>query len=321
MHSSIPHAPNPPPHKCVASGQVHPLACGENGNATLLECHLPSPCPHVRDCTKWQGTHHRCDPRCFGSHQPTARSIAFPLSNVLPWSPPFCLHHRDNSHYPLLWASCVICGSAQRRLQPKHIREFTERLSDFVQAKKILDGRVHDPYWTFSGGELQILNLAAAMSVAVDLVVMDEPTGRLDKSNRVAFWSCLADLLAKKKTTVLSTTHEESFRESSLVSLPHTVLHICNRRIEVAASDHKRPWRYGLCDCPRTPFAPLFPSGRFAGFFPAWVAFPLASLLSGSCPCASGATRTPFFFASLGFGAVGSVPTFGFDGREVCQSL
>ena len=51
-----------------------------------------------------------------------------------------------------------------------------------------------------------------------------------------------------------------------------------------------------------------FPSGRFADSFPAWAAFGLlgrlSGLLSGVCPSASGATRTPFLFAPLGFAAV-----------------
>ena len=130
-----------------------------------------------------------------------------------------------NFRHPLEWLRKVS--------KRNHVGAFAERLSAFGQAEGILRGRSHDPYWTFSGGELQILNLAAAMSVDVDLLVMDEPTGKLDKNNRLAFWNSLADLLLVRRTTILSTTHEESFRDSRIVALPHSILAIENGKIRV----------------------------------------------------------------------------------------
>jgi len=118
----------------------------------------------------------------------------------------------------------------------KQIRGFAERLTAISQAQKILKGRHRDPYQSFSGGELQILNLAAVMSVDVDLLVMDEPTGKLDKKNKIAFWNSLAELLETKKVTVLSTTHEESFLQSRVVSYPYRLLKIDNKKIVLDGS-------------------------------------------------------------------------------------
>ncbi len=47
---------------------------------------------------------------------------------------------------------------------------------------------------SLSGGELQLLNLAAMLFFRPQLVLMDEPTSKLDDNNRTRFWQLLSAL-------------------------------------------------------------------------------------------------------------------------------
>jgi len=90
------------------------------------------------------------------------------------------------------------------------MEDFQDRLSAIPMAGQLLNGRRFDSCRTFSGGELQMLNLIALACADIDFLVMDEPTGKLDQNNRILFWNLIAELMGQRKFTVLATTHEES---------------------------------------------------------------------------------------------------------------
>ncbi len=118
-----------------------------------------------------------------------------------------------------------------KALSKKHLKEFINRLSSLELVHNILDGRYFDRFQTFSGGELQILILAATVSADIDLLVMDEPTAKLDTQNKSKFWNSLAELLQTKELTVLSTTHENSFLSTSIMEHNNVLLKIENKKI------------------------------------------------------------------------------------------
>lgn len=58
-----------------------------------------------------------------------------------------------------------------------------------------------------SGGELQRVSIAAAMSVNPDILVADEPTSMLDASNRGRILSILGDVIDERNVSVIYISH------------------------------------------------------------------------------------------------------------------
>jgi iron complex transport system ATP-binding protein len=60
------------------------------------------------------------------------------------------------------------------------------------------------PVTRFSGGELQLLKIARALTQQPRIMLLDEPTSHLDPSNK----KMLVDIIKKQNATVLFTTHD-----------------------------------------------------------------------------------------------------------------
>lgn len=127
----------------------------------------------------------------------------------------------------------------------KALKGFRSQLDTVPFARELIKGREFESFRSFSGGELQLLNLAAMSLGDTNLLVMDEPTGKLDSSNRTVFWDALASLLNEKEITVITTTHEMSFRETSLVGHQHRVLRLTGGKV-IATDDMKQSKRLRL---------------------------------------------------------------------------
>ena len=65
----------------------------------------------------------------------------------------------------------------------------------------------HRPVSALSGGQKQLLNLAAAMVTQPDLLILDEPTSQLDPIAASEFLSMLARINREMGTTILLTEH------------------------------------------------------------------------------------------------------------------
>ena len=73
-----------------------------------------------------------------------------------------------------------------------------------------LDGVLFDDTASLSGGQKQILNLASAMAQDPDILILDEPTSRLDPVSREKFFSVLKKLKNELECTVIIAEHNIS---------------------------------------------------------------------------------------------------------------
>lgn len=73
-----------------------------------------------------------------------------------------------------------------------------------------LDDVLFDDCITLSGGQKQILNLASAMVVSPDILVLDEPTSRLDPISKEKFISVLAKLKDDFGISIIIAEHDVS---------------------------------------------------------------------------------------------------------------
>ena len=68
--------------------------------------------------------------------------------------------------------------------------------------------RLSHPVMVLSAGERQRVAIARALAADVDILLLDEPTARLDEANASATSSLLARLTQERRTTVVCATHD-----------------------------------------------------------------------------------------------------------------
>ena len=71
-----------------------------------------------------------------------------------------------------------------------------------------LEGRLHHPVARLSAGERQRVAIARALAADVDVLLLDEPTARLDEANAAAICSLLAELTQEHGVTTVCATHD-----------------------------------------------------------------------------------------------------------------
>ena len=92
-------------------------------------------------------------------------------------------------------------------VQGKNKRQSTERAQDFIQLVGLSGFEHHFPH-ELSGGMRQRANLARALTVDPDVLLMDEPFAALDAQTREIMQSELLRIWRSNRKTVLFITHQ-----------------------------------------------------------------------------------------------------------------
>lgn len=82
-------------------------------------------------------------------------------------------------------------------------KRIAKRIMEEVGIRHLADR----PYTQISGGEMQMVMLARALTQETPFVLMDEPTAHLDLYNEMLFLEIAADFIGKEQKTVLMATH------------------------------------------------------------------------------------------------------------------
>jgi ABC-type multidrug transport system ATPase subunit len=131
---------------------------------------------------------------------------------------------------PFGWFKRLTCISS--------LKAFRETFIQMPGAEELLKGRHFDNCRSFSGGELQMLNLMALTCANIELLIMDEPTSKLDDANRMRFWALVAELMKGREFTVIATTHEASVFNSNTTGCDPIFMQIHNQKIEIDCGGH-----------------------------------------------------------------------------------
>lgn len=102
--------------------------------------------------------------------------------------------------------------------------EVINAIGSFDITKKVLSDKIHHDITNLSGGEQQILNLASMIFDGCELIIMDEPTSKLDSKNRNDFWLFIEEIVKKNKCTMLIVTHDQL--PENIISTPHKIFQI-----------------------------------------------------------------------------------------------
>lgn len=86
-------------------------------------------------------------------------------------------------------------------------KEIEERTADSLQAVGLWEHRKKRPS-QLSGGQKQRVAIARAVAKTPSVIIGDEPTASLDQKTGAEIMELLADLTAKRKTSVILTTHD-----------------------------------------------------------------------------------------------------------------
>tara|TARA_A100001015_G_scaffold310513_1_gene412071 strand:+ start:2214 stop:3896 length:1683 start_codon:yes stop_codon:yes gene_type:complete len=98
-------------------------------------------------------------------------------------------------------------------------------LKSLIERNKGIDEIVGDKGVKLSGGQIQRIGIARALYIDPDLLILDEPTSAIDKTNENKILSILENL--KSKTTIIISSH----KKSSLI--------ICDRILKIENSQIK----------------------------------------------------------------------------------
>ena len=98
----------------------------------------------------------------------------------------------------------IAFGPTQLGLDANSINARILDVASQLEIADLLDRRVQE----LSGGEQQLVAIAAALASGADYVLLDEPTSRLDEINSKRINSTLSRLADEKKICVVLTTHD-----------------------------------------------------------------------------------------------------------------
>lgn len=131
------------------------------------------------------------------------------------------LRHVRASDKPSLWISMKFRGFVDK--------DDVTRFLDLHKFPVFLKEKLFVPAVHLSGGEMQILNLAAILYEGSELLLMDEPTSKLDRVNKPLFLDLIASKSVKNGRTILMVTHGYD-RDSKMIDQKEIEL---ERNIEV----------------------------------------------------------------------------------------
>ncbi len=91
-----------------------------------------------------------------------------------------------------------------------------------------MQAQAHQVIGSLSGGQLQRVRLAAALTCDPDLLVLDEPTTGLDAQSTEAFCTLIQTLRASRQLSILLVTHDRTTAQAldaQIVRLENGCLH------------------------------------------------------------------------------------------------
>jgi len=89
-----------------------------------------------------------------------------------------------------------------------------EKIRQFLTLYNFFDflyDNLNEPVSNLSGGQQQLLNLAIVLYLKPDLIIMDEPTSKLDSEKKSEFWKSIFELHRDENNqmTFIITTHDK----------------------------------------------------------------------------------------------------------------
>lgn len=127
--------------------------------------------------------------RNLSRHRAREVGLVFQLDNLLP-----TLSASENVQIPMFELNI---SASERKVK-------AERLLSLVGLEQKLQNRPSE----LSGGERQRVAIARALSNAPGILLMDEPTGRLDSASGQRMLELIDDLREQRKLTVILVTHD-----------------------------------------------------------------------------------------------------------------
>ncbi|MCK5684923.1 energy-coupling factor ABC transporter ATP-binding protein [bacterium] len=114
-------------------------------------------------------------------------------------------------------AENIAFGLKVRKYSKESIAKKIQEMLELVD----LSGFENTPSNELSGGESQRVSIARAFAVEPEVLLMDEPTASVDKQNISNIERILLDLNSSKSTTVIISSHNESFSEKLADNIYH----------------------------------------------------------------------------------------------------
>ncbi|MGL4450805.1 MAG: ABC transporter ATP-binding protein [Sarcina sp.] len=91
-----------------------------------------------------------------------------------------------------------------RKVNKNEIKNKVQEAAEFVGISKLLDKKVTK----ISGGEQQRVAIARTLAQDTDIIIADEPTGALDRTNGEQIMEILSKLNKEKNKTIIIVTHD-----------------------------------------------------------------------------------------------------------------
>lgn len=140
---------------------------------------------------------------CYDNRVVTSRDAATLLGSRVAW-----LFQDNNVFGERSAADNVAIGLLASGVSWRHAREAASPALERVG----LHGRDNDPVTKLSGGEAQRVGVARVLAQEPDLLICDEPTAQLDRSNSAEVFTALS-AVRSTCTTVLIATHDLQVRK------------------------------------------------------------------------------------------------------------
>ncbi|MFX0087932.1 MAG: ABC transporter ATP-binding protein [Candidatus Hodarchaeota archaeon] len=118
-------------------------------------------------------------------------------------------HPRDN----LIWNLSIFKNIELPLKISGHSREFrVKRVSELLKLVDLVEKQRVKPH-QLSGGQLQRISVCVSLANQPELLIMDEPTGDLDRNNTISLIKEFENINASEDTAILITTHDPVFSQ------------------------------------------------------------------------------------------------------------
>ena len=110
--------------------------------------------------------------------------------------------------YDTVWHE-IASGLENLRMPYEQMKRTVAEIVNYFDLQKIY----HEDTDKLSGGQKQLVNLAAVMAMHPKVLILDEPTSYLDVKYKLEFLSILQEMKHQKKLTVIMSLHELDLAE------------------------------------------------------------------------------------------------------------